>query len=160
EAVWQAGRDSVFDRKLLDEALTCLKQKPLPAGKSIEEIGKNPVLYVIDYRDGLRASILWASPIGEWTVAWRYADGSTQSTSFWTQEGRPYMHFTYLLKGVEQMIHTGQPSWPAERTLLTSGTLDAVLTSRQRGGEWLETPHLNVAYKSNWTWQMPPPPPP
>jgi hypothetical protein len=159
DAVWQAGRDGVFDRELLDEALARLK-RPLPAGKSIEEIGKNPVLYVIDYRDGLRASILWASPINEWTVAWRYGDGSTQSTCFWTQEGRPYMHFTYLLKGVEQMMLTGKPSWPVERTLLTSGMLDALLTSRHRDHQPIETTYLNIAYKSDWTWQMPPPPPP
>jgi hypothetical protein len=158
DAVWQAARDGLFDRKLLDEAITRL-QKPLPEGKTIEQVGK-PTLYVVDYRDGLRASILWASPINEWTVAWRYADGQTQSTCFWTQEGRPYMHFTYLLKGAEQMIHTGQPAWPAERTLLTSGVLDAVLQSRSRGGEIIATPHLGIAYQPKWRWQMPPPPPP
>src|SRR5436190_20340621 len=160
DAVWQAGKDGLYDRELLDEATARLKYKPLPAGKTIEEIGKNPVLYVIDYRDGLRANILWASPINEWTVAWRYADGSTQSTCFWTQEGRPYMHFTYLLKGVEQMIATGKPSWAVERTVLTSGMLDAILTSRQRDHQTIETPYLNMAYQSDWTWQMPPPPPP
>jgi hypothetical protein len=160
DAVWKAGREGVFDRRLLDEALSRLKQRPLAPGTSIEEIGRRPVLYVVDYRDGLRASILWANPINEWTVAWRYGDGSTQSTCFWTQEGRPFMHFTYLLKGVEQMMHTGQPTWPAERTLLTSGILDSVLQSRKRGGEIVETPQLNIAYKSDWSWRMPPPPPP
>jgi hypothetical protein len=159
EAVWQAMRDKVFDRTLLDEALSRLKVRPLPEGSKIEEIGRRPVFYVVDYRDGLRASILWASPINEWTVAWRYGDGSTASTCFYTQEGRPYMHFTYLLKGIEQMIFTGQPTWPVERTLLTSGALDALLQSRQRGGEIIETPHLDINYKSRWTWQMPPPPP-
>jgi hypothetical protein len=159
-AVWQAGRDGLFDRKLLDEAISRLKVKPLPSGRTIEEIGKNPVLYVIDYRDGLRASILFASPIAEWSVAWRYDDGSSQSTCFYTQEGRPFMHFTYLLKGAEQMIETGQPTWPVERTLLTSGLLDALLQSKKRGGEQIATPQLEIAYKSDWTWQMPPPPPP
>jgi hypothetical protein len=160
DAVWKAGREGVFDRKLLEEAISRLKVKPLPVGQTIEEIGKNPVLYVIDYRDGLRASVLWASPINEWGVAWRYGDGSTQSTCFWTQEGRPYMHFSYLLKGAEQMIHTGRPAWPVERTLLTSGMLDALLQSRRRGGETVATSHLDIAYKTDWTWQMPPPPPP
>ena len=70
------------------------------------------------------------------------------------------MHFTYLLKGAEQMIHTGKPTWPVERTLLTSGLLDGVLISKKRGGEAVETRYLNVAYQSDWNWQMPPPPPP
>jgi hypothetical protein len=43
---------------------------------------------------------------------------------------------------------------------LTSGTLDAVLQSRRLGGQIVETPHLDIAYKTDWTWQMPPPPPP
>ena len=115
------------------------KAAAAPANRS-KQSARIRSLYVVDYRDGLRASILWASPINEWTVAWRYADGSTQSTCFWTQEGRPYMHFTYLLKGVEQMMHTGQPTWPVERTLLTSGTLDAALQSHSRGGQIVETP--------------------
>jgi hypothetical protein len=170
DTVWQAGRDRLFDRELLNQAVSRLKYKPLSAGQTIEQIGTkpvqvgrgspDPVLFVIDYRDGLRASILWANPINEWTVAWRYADdNSTQSTCFATQEGRPYMHFTYLLKGAEQMIHTGQPAWPADRTLLTSGHLDSLLQSR-RQSQPIDTPHLNIAYKSTWSWQMPPPPPP
>jgi hypothetical protein len=160
DAVWKAFEEGVCDRRLLDEALSRLKERPIPDGKRIEDLAKEPVLFVIDYEDGLRASILTANgALGEWTAAWRYADdSSTASTCFWTQEARPYMHFTYLLKGVEQMIHTGRPAWPAERTLLTSGLLDALLTSQQRGGETVLTPQLKIAYQGDWTWQMPPPP--
>jgi len=158
DAVWQAEKDGVFDRKLLDEALARLRARPLPAGKTIEELSKKPVLYLIDYGDGLKASVITpGSPVGEFTVAWRYADGRSRSTCFHTQEGRPFMHFTYLLKGAEQMIHTGKPTWPVERTLLSSGMLDAALLSKHRGGEVVPTPYLNISYHSSWNWQMPPP---
>ncbi|HUG93334.1 MAG TPA: hypothetical protein VML55_21015 [Planctomycetaceae bacterium] len=162
EDVWKAGEQGVFDRRLLDEALTRLKERPLPAGRRLKDLVPNPELFVIDYRDGLRASVLTLNgAVAEWAVAWRYAGSDeTGSTLFWTQEARPFMHFTYLVKGIEQMIHTDRPTWPVERTLLTSGTLDALLISKHRGGEPLDTPHLGIAYQTDWTWQQPPAPPP
>jgi hypothetical protein len=162
DAVWQAGESGQYDRELLRQTVSRLQRQPLPAGKTIEAIGQSPVLFQIDYRDGLRASILFARPINEWAVAWRYGDndGARKSTCFATQEARPYMHFSYLLKGIEQMMHTGRPTWPVERTLLTSGLLDALLKSRRQGGQPVETPELDISYRSQWTWQMPPPPPP
>ena len=43
---------------------------------------------------------------------------------------------------------TGEPQYPVERTLLASGVLEAALTSRYEGKKRLETPWLNVAYRS------------
>jgi hypothetical protein len=161
DAVWKAARSGAFDQKLLDEALSRLKERPLPAGKTLPELVEEPELFVIDYEDGLRASVLTANgAVGEWTVAWRYKGGRSESTCFWTQEARPFMHFTYLLKGVEKMIETGQPTWPSERTLLTSGALDALLVSRTEGGKPIATPQLKIAYQPTHPWQQPPPLPP
>jgi hypothetical protein len=93
-------------------------------------------------------------------VAWRSKDGTEQSTAFRTQEARPFMHFGWLLEGIESMIHSGLPASPAERTLLTSGALDQLLVSKKEGGRRLETPQLKIRYSNPYDWRQPPPPPP
>lgn len=161
DAVWEAGKSGVYDEQLLREALGRLKERPLAPDAELAKLVKEPALFVIDYEDGLRVSILTLNgAVGEWTVAWRYADGRSESTCFWTQEARPFMHFAFLLQGIEKMIHSGKPTWPAERTLLTSGALDSLLISKKQGGQAIETPHLKIKYEPTFSWQMPPPPPP
>ena len=48
---------------------------------------------------------------------------------------------------IEEMILTGEPSWPAERTLLSTGILEAALLSRTNGQSRLVTEWLNVEYQ-------------
>ncbi len=57
------------------------------------------------------------------------------------------MHFTLLLHGIEQMMLTGKPSWTVERTLLTTGILDAAMHSRHQKGAVIATPQLEFAYR-------------
>ena len=163
EAVWQAMENKVFDRELLYDALKRLKGSAVTKrlDKPLREQVKEPVLFTIDYRDGLRAHVLTLNyAVAEWAVAWRRADGGKRSTTFWTQEARPYMHFTYLVNGTEQMFHTGKPAWPAERTLMTSALLDALLISKSKNDAIVPTPFLNFKYTTDWNWKQPPPPPP
>jgi sugar lactone lactonase YvrE len=160
EKVWEAAERGVFDRQLFDEAISRLKEKPLPPGKRLEDLAKSPDLLIVDYKDGLRACIVSLNyAVLEWSAAWRYADNTTDSTLFWTQELRPFHHFGHFLKGIEKMFHTGKPTWPVERTLMTSGALDALLISKKRNGAIVKTPYLNIEYQTQWNWQQPPPPP-
>lgn len=160
DAVWQAEAAGVYDRHLLDTALGRLKDRPLPPESSLKDLAREPVLFVVDYRDGLRANIFTLNgAVAEWAVAWRSADGVTDATLFRVQNVRPFMHFAELLQGIEKMMHSGRPTWPVERTLLTSGMLDALLISRRDGGRRVETPWLDIQYQSEWNWQQPPGPP-
>jgi hypothetical protein len=127
----------------------------------VREVVGSPVLFVVDYNDGLRACLFTLNgAVAEWAAAWRYEDDSTDSTLFSLQDARPYSHFTYLLMGAEKLMQTGIPAWPVERTLLTSGVLDAVLISKSRQGQRVPTPYLDVTYKSHFNWRQPPPRPP
>ncbi|MEZ4835349.1 MAG: hypothetical protein R2873_25730 [Caldilineaceae bacterium] len=75
-------------------------------------------------------------------------DDEIVATEFHLQGGWPYGHFSYLSLNVEEMFVTGRPSYPVERTLLTTGVLEAALESRYRGHVRVETPHLDIAYQS------------
>lgn len=161
DAVWKAADEKVFDPELFDAAWKRLPN-PQNRGRPLREVVPKPRLLTLEYADGLRAHLLELNgAAGEWSAAWRYEkDRRIESAQFWTQEGRPGMHFTLLLHGIEQLILTGQPPRNVERTLLTSGALDALLMSLQEGGRRIETPYLMIPYQPIWRWREPPSPPP
>jgi hypothetical protein len=161
EAVWRAFDEKRFDPGLFEAAWGRLAE-PRGGGRPLRELVREPRLFRIEYVDGLRANVLELNgAAGEWSAAWRYAsDGAVESSLFWTQEGRPGMHFSWQLHGIEQMMLTGKPTWPVERTLLSSGVLHALLISLQEGQRRVQTPYLALTYRSDWRWTEPPPPPP
>ena len=160
-AVWKALDESQCDPALFDAAL---RQVPgFQDGQPLRrENVAEPKLFVVEYEDGLKVFLFELNgQVGAWTAAWRHEpEGTIAATQFWTQEARPGGHFTLLLNGIESMMQTGRPAWPVERTLLTSGVLDALLQSYTRGGEVVATPYLKIAYEPTWRWRQPPPPPP
>jgi hypothetical protein len=161
DAAWKAIDEHVVEPALFEAAL---KRVPgFENGKVLDrKTVPEPKLLIVEYEDGLRAFLIELNgAVNAWTAAWRYEDGRRiESTQFWTQEARPAAHFTLLLNSIEKMMHSGEPAWPVERTLLTSGTLDALLQSQADNGRRIETPYLHVAYQPTWRWKQPPPPPP
>jgi hypothetical protein len=116
------------------------------------------MLFVVDYADGFRmCHFLLNGAAAEFVAAWKYADGRTDATLFRLDEDRPFMHFAHQVKGIERLMHEGSPPWPVERTLLTSGILDAGLISKRDGGKRLDTPRLDVRYSTKWNWEPPKP---
>ncbi|HEV7405697.1 MAG TPA: hypothetical protein VGO11_22325 [Chthoniobacteraceae bacterium] len=154
--VWSAAGRGVYDRKLLDAALGAMRDRPLPPGKRVEELVKQPVLCVIDYRDGLRACLFTLNgAVQEWATAWKDDQDKVTSLTFITQEERPFSHFAILFNAVEQFMNTGKAPWPVERTLLTSGLVDECLRSQVEGGTRRETPELDIKYTTEWNWMLP-----
>ena len=65
------------------------------------------------------------------------------------------------MRAIESLVRTGHAPYPVERTLLTTGVLDAVMTSRHQGGKRVETPHLKIEYQpTDWPFADDPIPTP
>lgn len=156
EEVWNLARSGAWWRELAQEACDAIRDKP--AGPMEDHCG-NPALFEIEYADGLRGAVLMLNGyIHDLAYAARLGapggptTGEIVASEFYCQgHGGPngaYAHFSYLGLNIEEMFVTGVPAYPAARSLLTSGALDAALTSRYDGHRRIQTPWLNEAYRS------------
>ena len=150
DLVWQAADDGLWSRELAEAACAAIENKP---DGCMETHCSDPVVMLIEYRDGFRGvALMLEGYVRDLSYAARTGDGIV-ATEFYAQghgdvvEG-PFGHFAYLSLNVEEMFLTGTPSYPVERTLLTTGVLEAALTSRFEGHRRLDTPWLDVSYQS------------
>ncbi len=146
DAIWKAERDGRWSRELLTAALATIPD--VPSGDIEKRLADGAAFYLIEHRDGLKSTVAMANGLARhFAVAVKLRDQEKPlATWFKLQDGKPYGHFIYLLKAIEQMIHTGKPSYPVERTLLTTGILDTAMHSLAKTGQRLTTPQLHVEY--------------
>ncbi|MBI4905550.1 MAG: hypothetical protein HY820_18095 [Acidobacteria bacterium] len=143
---WLAS-EGKWARPLIDEAQ---KRNPKRKPLTLEEESRNPVLFQLQYKSGLRAAALIVGPSGaEWSFAMRRsATAAVESTFFGLPApGRPLPHFDGLVRCVDEMFQTGKPVYPVERTLLTTGALAFLFESKRRKGR-VATPELAVSYRA------------
>lgn len=138
----KAGR---WSRGLLDAAVAVTPRPPKGRPK---EFAKNATFFLIEYRDGLKAAVAMSTGLAnEFLFAGQVRGAARpQATWFRLEEDRPFGHFEHLLRAIEHTIHTGRPAYPVERTLLTTGILDAVMHSLADKGRLIKTPELDVRY--------------
>lgn len=143
DAMFRALGQGGWSRELLDAALAAI---PHNAGSVEENCRKNAgaAVYLIDYTDGLRAAVAMLNGhVAEFSFAAKLKGrGEPLVTWFYLHDQKPFPHFAFLVRAIEQMVLTGHASYPVERTLLTTGVLDAALTSVFMGQKRIETPHL------------------
>jgi hypothetical protein len=155
DAAWQAG----WSKDLLSAALS---RSDTPLGLTVKDgrtqdltapgvlasLVKDPAAYRIEYRDGLRATLLMLDgAVKDFNFAARVRGAGILSTQFLLT---PVPNVTYsacLVSKIEQMFMTGRAPYPIERTLLTSGILESCLASKKQDQQRLETPHLAVSYR-------------
>lgn len=96
-------------KDVLDAALAVVPKSGTPDIRQDE----NAALFLFDYEDGLQGAVLMLSCVAGTAVALKHK-GKTEpiATAFDERTEPRYPHFAYLLKAIERMIHTGQPSSP------------------------------------------------
>ncbi len=144
DAIWKPLDEGVISKDAFDAALTLVSNQPDRVPLSDEA-----ALFLFQYNDGLLGAVFMLSGIASGTSVALKLKGQTGllATRFEERSEPRHPHFAYLLKGIERMFHTGLPSYPVERTLLTSGILDRALTSRVQKHERLMTPELAIRYQ-------------
>ncbi len=152
DAVWEwMDGEGSWSAPLFEAAAQ--RQPNWTAADKLKERAKRPILYRLQYRDGLKAAGLILTPSGaSWTFAGN-VNGALQSTRFGPAERtRPLPHFDGFVRCIEELIITGKPVYPAERTLLTTGALAFLFQSKGNKGK-VDTPELSVTYKApEHTW--------
>jgi len=162
ENFWKAHQEGVWPKDLFEASL-CRSHtlKPVRAGfnhvmPSVDEMRtlvKDPVAYRYEHQDGLMCTmILLHGLIEDFNFAARL-DG--QQSIFSTQmylpmpPGRTTLanFFSPLVNNFEQMYLTGKETYPAERTLLTTGLTAAGVESLFKQQARYETPHLAITYQ-------------
>jgi hypothetical protein len=144
--VWKWTQANPWARNLLEEAMR--HDDTLKRGR-VEDNVKQPILFLLGYRSGLEGVVYLLT--GETEQAGFAAEIEGQSDPavccFLTQWGRPWSHGNGLSYWVEQTIVQGKEFYPPERTLLTTGAIEALMDSSFQGGRKVETPHLEVRYQ-------------
>ena len=103
---------------------------------------------LLTYKDGFRATVL---KIGSSSTRWNFAcrlkgEAEIKAMHYYVGPWKNRNLFKALAHAIQHMIHTSEPPYPVERTLLVSGVLDAAMHSRAEG-KGLNTPHLEFGYK-------------
>jgi hypothetical protein len=159
DAVWRAADAGRWSAELLGAALSRSdsprglteedgRTQDLLGSGELRRLCEQPSAYLIEYEDGLRATLLMLDgAIRDFCFAARLrGQEGTVSTQFLLT---PVPNVTYsacLVSKIEEMYVTGRAPYPAERTLLVCGILERCLKSRAAGSKVLETPHLKVTY--------------
>ena len=163
ESFWKAHQEAVWPKDLFEASL-CRSHtlKPVRAGfnhvmptaNEMRTLVKDPVAYRYEHQDGLMCTmILLHGLIEDFNFAARL-DG--QQSIFSTQmylpmpPGRTTLanFFSPLVNNFEQMYLTGKETYPAERTLLTTGLTAAGVESLFKQQARYDTPHLAIAYQA------------
>ena len=147
EAAWKAERESRWSKELLEAAVAAMPNTP--EGKLEDNLRPDSPFYLFEHRDGLKSAVAMADGVARQFGFAARLKGQAEPIAVWfeLEYEKPYGHFAYLLQAIDEMFQTGKPSYPVERTLLTTGLIDSAMHSLADNGKQLDTPQLKIAYQ-------------
>ena len=162
ENFWKAYQENIWPHDLMEAALcrshTLTPARPgfndvFPTLDDMRRLVHDPVAYRYEHEDGLQCTMLLMSGlVKDFNFAARL-EGRAEpfSTQMYLPmpDGRTTLanFFSPLVNHMEQMFLTRKPTYPVERTLLTTGLTAAGVESLYRNQERFETPHLGIGYQ-------------
>jgi hypothetical protein len=162
DAVWQAMEKGSWDAggfsPQLFESCLCrshtLAQPDtfsdrFPTTAQMRQWVKDPVAYRFQYNDGTRATMLIMNGlVGDFTFAAKLKNQAEPiSTLFHLPPNPNVVYSASLMSKAEETFLTGKAPYPIERTLLTTGLVEAGVRSLGSGQKKMETPHLAISYQ-------------
>jgi hypothetical protein len=153
--VWKAGDAGKWSWDLLEAALS--RSETVNPGDIRDNVGTMPVYnykptpglaFLIEYNDGTRGTILLLNGhVLDFTFAAKPRGESKPTSCLFRLPPPPGARFfDAQVTNLEKFFESGKAPYPVERTLLTTGILDAAMRSHHRGGVRIETPELDVCY--------------
>jgi len=145
QAVWQAVERGAWSKDLMFAAL----KRGLKVEPGRPEDVKDPVLCLLEYRDGFKAgALMLGGLVNEYLVALRVKGRQEPDATLCYVPVENSNNFSALVHAIVHMFRTGELLYPVERTLLTTGALAYLMESGYRGQKRLETPDVKIAYKA------------
>jgi hypothetical protein len=166
EEMWQALDQGRWSKALLEAALERVPAHAPGDYRAATATAKDAGVVLVEYRDGFKAAVavlngwLYEGDGGAFTFAGQLkGEDKPRATHFYLQQPDPFGHFAYLVRAIDSLVQTGHAPYPVERTLLTTGILDAAMTSKAEKNRRVETPHLEIKYQpTDWPFATDPVP--
>jgi hypothetical protein len=166
KAMWDAMDRGAFSKELLESALKLVPAHAKGDYRDVCARTKDAGVFLVEYRDGFKAAVamlngwLYEGDGGAFTFAGKLkSKPQPLACHFYLQQPDPFGHFAYLVRTIDTLVQTGHAPYPVERTLLTTGILDAVMISKSEQNRQVQTPHLAIAYQpTDWPFATGPVP--
>jgi hypothetical protein len=153
--VWKAGDEGRWSWDLLEAALA--RSETIAVGDLRKNVGSTPIAkmpatpalaFLIEYIDGTRGTVLLLNGhLQDFCFASKIrGEQKPASCMYYLPQTPGARYFDALVVNIEKLFESSKSPYPIERTLLTTGILDAVMDSHYRRGTRIETPDLNLQY--------------